>query len=143
MNVVYLWFNFSQNISENLKERYRIKRIKRDQVVTFVERLLVQLLNYVFELLTHLHSASGKDRNHFDKFWQEHVYNTRSNNNAYIVPRTKGTAQFNFNVIGGKEWNNLPSRIKLSPSKDSYKKSVKAYLRAQAHSSENDNFVYY
>ena len=70
-------------------------------------------------------------------------YSTRSSNNAFTVPRTKGCAQNNFNVIGSKEWNNLPSNIKMSQSKDSYKQAVRAYLKAQAHQRETNEFIYY
>ena len=70
-------------------------------------------------------------------------YATRSGRNSYVIPRTKITAQFNFEVIGAEEWNNLPPNIKLLESKDSFKKAVRAYLKTQAHAAENSDYVYY
>ena len=68
---------------------------------------------------------------------------TRSSKNSYVIPRTKCTAQLNFEVIGAKEWNDLPPNVKLLESKDSFKKAVRAYLKTQAHAAESSDYVYY
>jgi hypothetical protein len=70
-------------------------------------------------------------------------YLTRSNQNCFTIPSKRGIGSYNFNFIGSKEWNSLPNNIKLSNSKESYKKSVKCFLKLQAHSIENMDFVYY
>ena len=70
-------------------------------------------------------------------------YITRSNPNSFIIPRTRGIAEFNFNVVGAQEWNNLPNNIKLSSSKALYKKLVRSFLKTQAHNRENSEYVSY
>ena len=71
-------------------------------------------------------------------------YITRHSNNSFQIPRTKGIYnKNNFSTFGAQLWNNLPNNIKTIPTKASFKKSIKEYLKQQAHSRENSKFIYY
>ena len=52
-------------------------------------------------------------------------------------------ANANFHVLGSKEWNRLPDLIKTATTKNSFKKLVKKYLKAQAHLTESNSFLYF
>ena len=70
-------------------------------------------------------------------------YNTRHSNNSFQIPRTKGISKNNFSTFGAQLWNNLPNNIKTIPTKASFKKAIKVYLKQEAHSKENSEFIYY
>ena len=64
---------------------------------------------------------------------QVNHYNTRSEDKNFKVPHAKGISPYNFTTAGAKEWNYLPVNVKNSPSKLTFEKAVKAWLKAQAH----------
>ena len=70
-------------------------------------------------------------------------YCTRSKDANFIVPRCKTIASKNFNVVGAQEWNALHHGVKTLPSKSTFKKAVKSFLKTQAHSKANSDFLYY
>ena len=74
---------------------------------------------------------------------QVNHYNTRSEDKNFKVPYAKGISQYNFTTAGAKEWNDLHINVKNSPSKTTFKKAVKTYLKAQAHLKESSQCIYY
>ena len=70
-------------------------------------------------------------------------YSTRSRDANFTIPRYTSLASKNFNAIGALEWNKLPYSVKTSPSKSIFKKSVKIYLKTQAHSIANSDFLFF
>lgn len=49
----YLRIDLSQDIGEDLQKLNGAKRVEGNQVIAFVERLLVQFTNDVLQLVTH------------------------------------------------------------------------------------------
>ena len=70
-------------------------------------------------------------------------YSTRSGDNNFIVPRYTSLATKNFNKIGATEWNDLHNNVKVLSSKSTFKKAVKSFLKTQAHSRANSDFLFY
>ena len=61
----------------------------------------------------------------------------------YIMSRYTSLATKNFNTIGAKEWNDLHNSVKVLSSKSTFKKAVKSFLKTQAHSRANSDFLFY
>ena len=68
-------------------------------------------------------------------------YVTRSNQNCFEIPRSKGCSEHNFSTIGAIFWNKLPLNTKIIQTKQAFKKAVKSFLRTQAHQREHSDTV--
>ena len=72
-----------------------------------------------------------------------HRHNTRGSSEIFVVPSVSGVAATTFYYSAIKDWNSLPSEVKIRNYYNSFKGEAKAYLRTQLQLSETDNFIYY
>ena len=72
-----------------------------------------------------------------------HRHNTRGSSENFVVPSVSGVAATTFYYSAIKDWNSLPSEVKIRSNYNSFKGAAKAYLRTQLQLSEADNFIYY
>ena len=70
-------------------------------------------------------------------------HNTRGSSDNFVVPSVSSVTATIFYYSSIKDWNSLPSEVKIRSYYNSFKGAAKAYLRTQLQLSENDNFVYY
>jgi len=70
-----------------------------------------------------------------------HQHFTRRAAYNLFLPRPLNIDLFNFSFQGARLWNNLPVDVKRADSKTIFKRSVKTWLRAQAHANENNEFL--
>ena len=119
----------------DLDSRTHIGQTELDQInmLSVTDRARQLMLNHMFNINNK--TAPSYLRNHFRKIY--YVYNTRgASQHNWMSKSSHGAADANFHVLGCNEWNKLTDSIKTTTTKDSFKKLVKKYLKAQAHLAE-------
>jgi hypothetical protein len=71
------------------------------------------------------------------------IHRTRSSQSNFVVPRITWAEASSFFYLGVKDWNSLPTEIKLNRNKYVFKKLVKSHLLEQMKRIEDDEFCYY
>ena len=78
----------------------------------------------------------------FRRIESVHDHETRRRKNSFVIPHVKKQGSLTFMYNGAKLRNSLPDDIKLSNSKENFKKKCKAYMFDDMERLENDQFVY-
>ena len=72
-----------------------------------------------------------------------HSHRTRNSVNSFFVPRYSGINLKSFNYTGVKLWNSLPSHIRSTEGKTTFRKKLKDHLKSEMLGIDNNDFVYY
>ena len=70
-----------------------------------------------------------------------HTHFTRRSNLAYVTPKIKSQGSKTFKVNAIKLWNELPLSIKISGSKDLFKRRCKTQLMERMKNIEESQYV--
>ena len=144
-------FKKKLHICQNKTVRF-IKNLGPRSHIGFSELDSLGMLNVDFRVkqlrLGHAHKIFN-DRcpsylsENFVKTSDIHRHNTRGSSENFVVPSVSGVAATTFYYSAIKDWNSLPSEVKIRSNYNSFKGAAKAYLRTQLQLREADNFIYY
>lgn len=75
---------------------------------------------------------------HFQKVSDTHLHDTRRSSISYVIPHVKSQGSNSFMLNGAKLWN-IPTNIKSTVFKDSFKLKCKKYLFQLMSEKESDD----
>lgn len=70
-------------------------------------------------------------KQHFHKVCEQHMYNTRSSQFNFVVPKIRGVDSTSFFYSAITDWNRLPNSIKAVQNHDSFKTDLKHFLKTR------------
>ena len=68
-------------------------------------------------------------KQHFCKVSEQHVYNTRSSQFNFVVPKIRGVDSTSFFFTAITDWNALPNSVKAIKNHDTFKTDLKHFLK--------------
>ena len=136
-------------ITQNKIARYILRLSSRDHIgqpelnllklLKFKDRVKQLRLNHVFNIYNALGAAYLS--HNFTRSSSAHSHRTRSSNYNYIVPRVTGIASSTFFYNATLDWNALPPRIQVLPTKYAFKQNVKQHLATMSLNQEKSDFT--